>query len=149
MRAGSSGIVLQLFAQGLNLRLGFFQILLQRFFCSKRPASRARSHPHAIVSHTVERHESLRTKPRHALSQEWVQYCFTLGSKIRQRVVVDRDAATYPTVSYMLPAQFIQLARTTHAIQRCIQPQRQQNPRIDRGPPRVALHRFDCRIQLG
>ena len=55
--------------------------------------------------------------------------------QMRQRVVVHRHPAAKPPIGKMLRAQPHQLAGRTHAVQGRVQPQGQQNPRVNRVRP--------------
>jgi hypothetical protein len=82
-----------------------------------------------------------------ALGQERVEEIGLLDPEVGQGVVVDADPATQPAIRVVLVAQAVECPRRADALQRGVQPERDEDGRIDRGPPRVALDRPDPSVE--
>lgn len=65
----------------------------------------------------------------------------------RDRVVVHRHAPADPAIGIVLGAQPRDLATAAHTVKDGVQPQREQDARIDRCTPRVVAPRLDRVVQ--
>src|ERR1700722_15607040 len=71
-----------------------------------------------------------------------------LRAKVGQGVIIHRHAAANPAKGDMVPAQAIQLPRTSHAAKGCVEPQREENSRIGGRLTGAAFDRLDSGDQF-
>ena len=121
----------------------FFQALAQRAFPAERPDAGTRAHAHAIVCDACQGHHPLVAQRGNRLREQVVEGGVVRHAKITQRVMVHRDAPAQPTIRIMGVAHALQLARTPDPVNGGIQPQRDQDLRVNRWPPCVPLARLD------
>ena len=86
---------------------------------------------------------------RHAPDEEILEQVGLGHPELREGVVVDRYPATDPAVRVVLVAQAVERPGAADALERRIQPERDEDGRIDRRPTRVALDRADAVIEGG
>ena len=110
-RAGARGglavrrggrIVVQFIAQRLDLGRRFVETLLQALAPPKGGAPRAGADPHAILGDPRERHQTLAQKRGDTARQQRIHGVPMGHAKIRQGVVVHRDAPGDPAVGIVL-----------------------------------------------
>ena len=143
-------IVVHFLLQRLHLRRRIRHTRLQPLAPAKRRGPRARASPDPVLCHPRQLDQPLRHQRRHAGRQQPLQYLHhVLHPDIGQRVMVHRDAPGDPSIRVVLRAQPLDGPGTAHRVQRRVEPQRHQNGRIDRRPPRAPLHRADLSIQGG
>gem|GEM_PF-1163411 len=65
------------------------------------------------------------------------------NTKVVERVVVDRYTTAYPAVGIVLTAQARDFTPAAHPVERGVQPQREQNARVDCSTPRRSATRLD------
>ena len=97
--------------------------------------------------HARQGHDAPMQQRRDRLRDERIQVGLMLDPEITQRVIADRHAAAQPAVGIMRSAQTIDLPGAPDAVDRRIEPQRQQQLRIDRRPPRMPFARLDARVE--
>ena len=83
-----------------------------------------------------------------ALGQHLVQQRTTVAAELREHVVIGRNPAGKPAIRGVVFAQPFDGARRTDAVQRSIQPQRQQHRRLRRRAPRQIVAGFDAGVQF-
>ena len=84
---------------------------------------------------------------RNRLRQQIIQRRLMRHAEIAQRVVIHRDAAAHPAIRVMAVTEAIDFARTADAVHRGVEPQRDQNLRINSGPAGPPLARPDRRVE--
>ena len=83
-----------------------------------------------------------------ALGQHLVQQRTAVAAELREHVVIGRNPAGKPAIRGVVFAQPFDGARRTDAVQRSIQPQRQQHRRLRRRAPRQIVAGFDAGVQF-
>ena len=114
---------------------------------SKRRRPRAGPHPHPVLGNPAQIDQSLGHQLGHALSEQAVEHRPVRYAKVRQRVCAHGDAAADPPVRIVLAAKPLERSRAAHPLRRRVDPQREQDPRIDRRPPCVPFHRLDPLVE--
>lgn len=79
----------------------------------------------------------------HVVGQQFIHQRLVAGTEVIERVVVHRHAATDPSIGIVLLAQPRHFTPAAHAIERCVQPQRKQDVRVDRRTPGTAAACLD------
>ena len=82
------------------------------------------------------------------LGQQLVQQCTAVAAELREHIVIGRNPAGKPAIRGVVFAQPFDGARRTDAVQRGIQPQRQQHRRLRRRAPRQIVAGFDAGVQF-
>ena len=77
------------------------------------------------------------------VSQQFFKQLGVLATEVTERMVVGRDSATDPHGVEIAGGQVINPAGTADSFQRGVEPQRKENPRIDRVASGLALGGFD------
>ncbi len=139
-------IGIQLSLEGLHLGLGLGQELLQTRTPTKRRRSGAGTRPHPVLGDPPHRHEFRVQQARHAPRQQLVEERLVSDAELRQRLPVYPNPTTEPAVRVVALAQPLQRASATHAIERRVQPQRQQDLRGDRTAAHAAFAHLDGRV---
>ena len=96
---------------------------------------------------TLHLHQPFLLQRRYADRQLLVQELRVCYPKVRQGVVIDRYPTTEPTVGVVLQTQARQCPCTTHTLDRRIQPQGNEDHRIDRRAPGAPFHGSNAIIQ--
>ena len=130
-----------------HLCAGGAQARLQRGLAPKRPDPGRRANPRPVLRHPRQPDHAAIHQRADRLRQQIVQLRRMLHPKIREGVVIHRHAPTHPPVRVVAIAQPVHLPRTAHAIDRGVQPQRDQNLRIDRRAPRAIGPRPDPLVE--
>ena len=79
----------------------------------------------------------------HVVAEQLIHEFAVGNTKVVERVVVDRYATAYPAVGIVLTAQARDFAPAAHAVERGVQPQCEQNARVDCSTPRRSATRLD------
>ena len=111
---------------------------LQRLAAAKRAGAGTAADPRAIVGDARHASQSRDAASGDRLRQQIIERRLVRHPKIAQRVVIHRHAAAQPAIRIMAITEAIHFARAADAVHRGVQPQRDQNLRIDRrpaGPP--------------
>ena len=94
------------------------------------------THAHAVLCHALKRDRPNRRQRGHVVAEHFVQRLVVAdapaAAEVVQRVVVDRHATADPAVGVVLAAQPRDFATAAHAVEHGVQPQREQNARVDR-----------------
>jgi hypothetical protein len=123
-------------------------MLFQAGLAAKGGCCSVGAHAHAVLRHARQADRSGCGQGGHVVGEQVVHQGFVAGAKVVERVVVHRDAPADPAVGIVLLAQPCQFAPAAHTLQRGVQPQREEDVRVDGGTPGVAAARFDVKDQL-
>ena len=126
----------------LDLLARLPQTRLQRLASAKRAGAGTAADARAILRDARQRHNPPMQQDRDRLRQQIVERRLMRHAEITQRVVIHRHAAAQPAIRVVGVAQAVDFARAPHAIDRRVEPERDQNLRIDgrrAGPPSRAL----------
>jgi hypothetical protein len=122
---------------------GLGQVLLQAGLPAERRRTGVGPHPHAVLRHALQADRCGRRQRRHVGRQHFVHQCLVARAEVVERVVVHRYPAAQPAVGVVLARQPCHLAPAAHAFEHRVQPQREQDARVDRSAPSVAASRLD------
>ena len=139
--------MLSLLRQPLYLCPRLVQARLQPSLATKGSRPSAGSHPHPVLSHTLQRDRSCGHQRTYDLGQKVVQGLLVRHSNVRQHVVVDRYVAPQPTVGVVLFAQTRQPSGAPYPLPCGQQPQGKQHLGVRRRATRPILHRLDGALE--
>src|SRR5712692_201882 len=117
-----------------------------RFPPERLPAGQ-RFHFRPIVHHPLEPDQSVRTQHPQHLREQLVQRRLMLHAEVRQGVMIHRLQTRQPLIGRMIFAAPLDLARRTHTLAVGVNPQTDQQLRIESRPPRFTFHRLDRRAE--
>ena len=137
------GVFLELLAKPGHLRLGLLEALLQALLAPKRGGARLGADAHAVLRHALQRHMPSLYQRGHVLAQEQVELLATLGAEVGERVIARAHPAADPAVGEVRLAELGDRPGAAHRLDRGVEPEGQQDRRIDRGTACVALARLD------
>jgi hypothetical protein len=141
------GIFVQFATQDGKLLLGIGKQLFQGRLAAKGRRSGAGANAYPVLGDTLHFHQPFLLQRRYADRQLLVQELRVRHPKVRQGVVIDRYPTTEPTVGVVLQAQARQCPRAADALDRRIQPQGNEDHRIDRRTPGAPFHCTNALIQ--
>jgi len=121
----------------------FGKVLLQAGFAPERRRASIGAHPHAVLRHALQADRARTGQRRHVGRQHLVHQRLVARAKVVERVVVHRHPAADPAIRVVLAHQPGNLPPAAYAFQRRVQPQREQDARVDRRAPSVATPRLD------
>jgi hypothetical protein len=84
---------------------------------------------------------------RDRLRQQIIERGVMLDPEVAQRVVIHRDAAAQPPIRIVAVAESVDFARAADPIHRGVEPERDQDLRIDRRPAGASLAGADRRVE--
>gem|GEM_PF-79820 len=132
-----------------KLCLGFLKMIAECLLAVERGRSGCRTDANAVLRHALHRHELLARECRHTADQEPLQKLRVLHAEVGQRVVVHRNVPAEPLVDLMFPRQSVQFARAADSVERRVEPQRQEDLRIDRRATRRTFYRANGLVERG
>src|SRR5438876_6559077 len=106
-------------------------LLFQRGPSPKRGCARTGTDAHAVLGHAVEIDQALLQQRGYAMGEQVIQKLDVLDTEVRQRVIMDRDAATDPAKAVVVAAQPVQSPGTADPFHGGQQPQGHQDLGID------------------
>jgi len=140
-------IFVQFPTQDDKLLLGIGKQLFQGLLATKGRRSGAGANANSVLGDALHLHQPFLLQRRYADRQLLVQERRVRHPKVRQGVVIDRYPTTEPTVGVMLQAQARQCPRAANALDRRVQPQGNEDHRIDRRAPGAPFHCTNALIQ--
>jgi hypothetical protein len=114
-----------------------------------RPCRRNDAAPAAldtVLRQAFQTDQAILDQRRHAVGQQPIQHRLMIGAEVRQSMIVHPYAAAQPAINEVALAQAHDLAGAADTIDHRIEPQRQQQTRVDR-PHRVRA-RLDRGVKL-
>ena len=119
------------------------KVFLQTGLPTQRGRPGVGPHPHSVLRNTLQR-DGARVRHRgHVFGEHLVHQLVVGAAKIVQRVVVHVNAAADPAVRVVRRRQPRDLTPAAHTVQRGVQPQREQDARVDRRTPGNRTTRLD------
>ena len=140
---GKARVGLGLCLERLHQLAGFFEVFVQAGLAAKGSCTGICSHAHAVLRHAHQADRACCGQGGHVVAEQLVHQGFIARTKVVEGVVVDRYTPANPPVGIVLLAQPGQFASAAHALQRGVQPQCEQNVRVDRRTSGRAATRFD------
>src|SRR4051812_42962416 len=125
----------QFLLQTLDLGLGLLQESLQRRAAAKRGRPGTGADAHAILSDAVQIDQTLLTQHLNRLFEQLLRELKVVRAEIGERVVVDGDSTGEPAESIVTETQIGELTSAAQARESGIQPQGDEQSRIDGRPP--------------
>src|SRR6266481_4470867 len=113
----------------------------------KRALARARPDLGTVERNLVEIDHALGNQRRHALAQQTVEDLDMTGAEVGKPVVVHAHPASEPTIGNVAFHQTVEFTRRTHALDRRVNPKREQNLGVGGRAPGFAFPRSDRLIQ--
>ena len=101
-----------------------------------------------VLRQTFQTDQAVLDQRRYAVGQQPIQHRLMVGAEVRESMVVHAHAAAQPAIDEVALAQAHDLAGAADTIDHRIQPQRQQQTRIDRRPPHRVRARLDRGVKL-
>ena len=145
--ASSSTVAIEFGLEGFDLLAGFLQKLFQLRPATERTASGRGANAEPVLGDPFELHHARLEKRGDRVRQQAVQKGLVLNAEVGQRVVIQGNAPADPLVRRVRFAQPIQFAGAADPLDRGIQPQRQENPRVGSRPAHRSLDRLKFRQQ--
>ena len=143
------GIRSRLLPQIFELSSGLLQESLQGLAAVKRGRTGVGADTHAILSDAVQIDPASLTQHLHGLFEQRLHDRGVIGTEIGERVVVDGDSADEPAKGIVPEAQIGELPSAGKAREGGIQPQGDEQTRIDSRPAGHVAAGPDAVIQRG
>ena len=102
----------------------------------------------AVLRQAFQADQAILDQCRHAVGQQPIQHRLMIGAEVRKSMGVHPHAAAQPAIDEVALAQAHDLAGAADTVDHRIQPQRQQQTRIDRRPPHRVRARLDRGVKL-
>ncbi len=145
--AGRRGIAVGLLAQATNRSCRRVPAFRQGRVPAERRRPRCGPHPYAVLRHPLQAGDPDREQCGKAVDQQLLQRRTVRDPEIRQGLGIHPDAAAQPLKRNVLDAQPRQLTGTADTLDRRVQPQRYQDPRIRRRMAGATVDRLDRSMQ--
>jgi hypothetical protein len=116
-----------------------------------RPCRRNDAAPAAldtVLRQAFQADQAILDQCRHAVGQQPIEHRLMVAAEVRESMGVHPHAAAQPAINKVALAQAYDLAGAADTIDHRIEPQRQQQTRIDRRPPHRVRARFDRGVKL-
>jgi len=122
---------------------------LQGGLPSKGGRSSTRTHSHAVLPLRAQVDHSRSSELPHDLGHQLVQLRFMVRAKVTDGMIVQAHATTNPHIGDMRHAQLVDLSGTGHPLTDGIQPQGDQDLRVDSGRSRLSVTDLDMGVKRG